>query len=792
MMRYLLLPLILFLFVSCQYYNSFFNTEKAFDSGLKELQKLDEKVSGNAGIIPYTSQIDLSSTAQKNLKLSINRGWKLLEIYPDTVDYADDAVFMIARSHYYLREYKKAADMFVEYLTNYEDREYWEESWLWMVDSHLANGDTVNALKQFDIVNLDNLETEYRVKMLTRHGFIMLKTDRIELAINYFNRASEIADDDYLRTAVQLLLAEAFLTNGEYDKALVNATIAFDEDIDDQLTKEALKIIIKTYVAKNDFIYTLIWIEEGKSDLDNLSDFSWYDLQLGDLYKKQKKWEKAISQWQDIIYKYPASLEAAYAGLNVSEYYRLEEGEYDSAFKYISRISEKTIKNYPAKKAKLLKWRALLSSVVKLLASTKNDSFFLSIADGDSAFYYDPDNFNFLMQEVLTRLEETGNLTAGQNTNKTGLRGTSGTSVNKEIAALEDMGIDSEDYANPDSLQSILNKIITLKKDSLNFTSADSASVDSLVFIADQISSQLYKNNKFKYKTIEDVKKNYKKTLYQLSEKFLIDFEDLLSAQYYYRLYINNFPEDTLHADRALFALGYIEWLKIGDPDKNKYFDEVLVKYPDSKSALKIKELRGRQEIDPRKEEIAKFENEYNQAQNLFFNGYADSSLKVLDSIFVSAPTRNEAAKVLLMKAVIYKDHYFNRDSILSCYDQMESDYKDTPYYKKISSEHSLLKNYYAALDTMPTVASSELISDSNSVIQTEAAIDSTQLTPAGKIENDPEKEGGGERMNIDEGFDQATEDKPEKDSPDQEEKPDVEANEKSKENNIEKVDDVD
>ena len=140
MKRYLLFPLILFLFVSCQYFNSFFNTEKAFDSGLKELQKLDEKVSANAGIIPYTSQFDLSSTAQKNLKLSIIRGWKLMEIYPDTVDYADDAIFMIARSHYYLREYEKAADIFVEYLTNYESREYWQESWLWMVDSHLANG----------------------------------------------------------------------------------------------------------------------------------------------------------------------------------------------------------------------------------------------------------------------------------------------------------------------------------------------------------------------------------------------------------------------------------------------------------------------------------------------------------------------------------------------------------------------------------------------------------------------------------------------------------------------------
>ena len=399
------LSFVLFLF-SCQYFNAFFNAESSFDDAIKEITRVNAGLSDRAGVYSFADQSEIPSGAKKNLQLSIIQAWKVIELYSDSADYADDAMFLIGRANFFLGVYPKSIESFSDLIDNYIDSEFWQESWLWLSDSYLANTDTTKALNTLEQASLKEFDPETEIKLLTRRGYIAISRNQHKIAINYYRQALSLATDDYLIVSIRLLLAKSFHETGDYDNALVNASIAYDENEDDELTRLALRQIILTYIAKNDIIYSLKWIEEGRSDFDNYQDFGWYELQRGKLFLNRGNWAEAKEQWLQVIEDYPRTDEAAEAAYNISEYFRLETGQYDSAYAYILKIPSDAWSNDAKKASYLKKWKKMLQQTVDLQNDIKSDSLILAKSKSDFIFYSNPENFSILLQEVQIELEK--------------------------------------------------------------------------------------------------------------------------------------------------------------------------------------------------------------------------------------------------------------------------------------------------------------------------------------------------------------------------------------------------
>ncbi|MEO0089541.1 MAG: tetratricopeptide repeat protein [candidate division WOR-3 bacterium] len=102
-MRKLLIILILFL-INCAYFNLFYNANKFFQEGLKT-KNISE------------AQIKFNKAKEKSNLLLVK--------YPNS-KWEGDALFIIAVSNYYLKEYKKALeqlDIFLSYFPNHKKRE---------------------------------------------------------------------------------------------------------------------------------------------------------------------------------------------------------------------------------------------------------------------------------------------------------------------------------------------------------------------------------------------------------------------------------------------------------------------------------------------------------------------------------------------------------------------------------------------------------------------------------------------------------------------------------------------
>ena len=93
------------LLLGCAYYNTLFNAKKNFNAGLEIIQKEPGK--------------ETSSQAKRYFEQTIEKCWKLIELYSDKSKYADDALLFIIKSEYYIGNYSQATLHVNQFLSKY-------------------------------------------------------------------------------------------------------------------------------------------------------------------------------------------------------------------------------------------------------------------------------------------------------------------------------------------------------------------------------------------------------------------------------------------------------------------------------------------------------------------------------------------------------------------------------------------------------------------------------------------------------------------------------------------------
>ena len=126
--RRLLVTLISLIFVSCVYFNTFYNAETSFKKAMKIIEES-----------PILDNEDLPSQAKKLLGESIENSKLVLREFPDS-KYVDDAVFIIAKASFLRDEIAVAESHFNRLIREYPESKFYAYSEIWLAYTHFRMG----------------------------------------------------------------------------------------------------------------------------------------------------------------------------------------------------------------------------------------------------------------------------------------------------------------------------------------------------------------------------------------------------------------------------------------------------------------------------------------------------------------------------------------------------------------------------------------------------------------------------------------------------------------------------
>lgn len=211
----------------------------------------------------------------------------------------------------------------------------------------------------------------------------------------------------------------------------------------------------------------------------------------------------------------------------------------------------------------------------------------------------------------------------------------------------------------------------SFEKDSLeNLLEINKNNIETYITQNDSVAlkkeKSLLKDNR---KAIKSLNKNYVITNIKLAELFLYDFSYQDSAKNYYEnsALLKAYPH---YAARAMLSLAHIE-----SENQDSIFTELLNKYPDTKAANYIREIKGLEKVQVI-EDTASFY--YNIASDYIdkdeYQEAYDYYLKVIDEF----PEADITPRVLLSAAYVQEEHIKDKEKAKELYEQLKESYPST------------------------------------------------------------------------------------------------------------------
>ena len=155
-------------FVSCAYYNTLFNAETRYDAGIKKIEESKDK--------------KISSEISADFQAAIDKCWKLLNIYSDSSRYADDALLIISKSHYHIKDYVKSERFLSQFVDRYRDSDMIAEAYLWLGMSLIELDKDDDALINLNKVLIEDDSDDLNARAYLNMGRVFIKQENYDQA----------------------------------------------------------------------------------------------------------------------------------------------------------------------------------------------------------------------------------------------------------------------------------------------------------------------------------------------------------------------------------------------------------------------------------------------------------------------------------------------------------------------------------------------------------------------------------------------------------------------------------
>ena len=379
--------LLVFIFTSCAYFNTFYNAEESFENA-KQIINLRR----------YT-ETDLSIEAKKFLDEAILNSKIVLEKYPDS-KYVEDAYYIISVSMLLKDDFEGSKKYFSILSSKFPNSKYHIESRLWisLSDLKLENIKEARTLISTiieDDIKLSKYENFIYYQILS--DFSVFDKD-IESAYQHLNTSLKYSLDDRQKINIYNKLINLSERFGYYDNLVLYLDKLYNL-LEDEKEKKEIKLIAIDYNKKlNNYDYLIFEIER----LLGLSSFNdkrlFLTLELGKTYYEMGNFSTAKEIFYNIVSENSKKRETSEAYYLLAKINMKEEFNFETIKELLKKSKEEKSSSKSGKlskkiTAKIEDLQDLIYEYELSIDETTTDS--ITTLRSDSLLFYMAESFYF-------------------------------------------------------------------------------------------------------------------------------------------------------------------------------------------------------------------------------------------------------------------------------------------------------------------------------------------------------------------------------------------------------------
>lgn len=661
------------LYLSCAYYNTLFNAKKNFNQGIEVLRE-----NPDARVLP--------NKARQYFDKTIEKCWKLIEIYSEKSKYADDALLYIIKSEYYLNHLAQAQIHADQFLKKYPESELVPEVLLWYGKIFLKRNRFEEARDRFIQAINATRSAAIRAEANFALGQFSFDSGDYQTAIDYFKKAMEEGPDKEYRARLEFMLGESYFQQKNYREAIKHyqRVKKFEPTVD--IEYQSLLHLAQSYVrvGKSDqgigILKKMLTAPRFEPYLSVLKT------ELGRIYEAKKDYLSAKQLYREALQtkrrgRVPGTADAAFRLAHLFEhvYHNL-----DSAVTYYARVKGldpqfDSLKIAESKRLYLKELKDLQHAIqrdARLVYRLQNDRYFR-----DSLYKAQRED------SLLAALGYTTTDSVDQRTIDFMRQWIPEDSLKKmQQDSLLKAKLDSIEQARRDSLAR-LDEFADLRN---RHTSPSRDKPDPNRANRSRRGHQAPgpKNKPYKEKRkLAQIQRDLMENRFHLAEFYLLKDQNFDSAAYHYRKFIQTY-QDSVLTPKALYSLLYIYRLpEYQDSSLADSLEQlILQRYPTSvfaREILRRKHGKGEQKVHDWLEERA--HALFLKAESLYFAHQVDSALVLYRQVADLDTALEWSAKAMFALAWIYEKDLNQPQKALEAYKTLLQHYAVEGPYKEIA-----------------------------------------------------------------------------------------------------------
>jgi TolA-binding protein len=504
------IPLVMI--IGCAYYNTLFNAIEKYEEGV---QKIKSSRDG-----------EITSDIRNDFYKTIDKCWKLINIYSDSSSYADEALLLIGKSYYQVREYPKAERYLTQFIAKYNNSEFITESHLLLAMTFIEMDLDDEAQEYLNRVISTDEDDDLTAEAYYNLGRIYYKKEEYNSARAQFDQVIEISGDEELNANAQFLIAESYFDEQNYPEALprYDEVNEFDTSIEMHYDANMRKVDCLIELEENDqAITTLEEIAKAGKFLDKRP---LVNARIGDIYVIKDHITEATNIYEEVLETYPRTEGSAIAAFGMAQLMEFYFADIDSA----KRLYQKVGKEY-------------------------RDTEYLEAANERAKILDRYQKIRINIESDLADLEK----------------------INTDSIAVDSLSLE---YSEMDTTEIDITEI--------DSTEIETAAVDSAEVDRGETETKINGKNPAKpgkkpvKRLAADIEKSLEKNMFSMAEFFLLTLVNYDSAAEAYQKFIT-LSDDSIVVPKAYYSLYYTYNYGLELPDKADSIKQIiLLDYPES------------------------------------------------------------------------------------------------------------------------------------------------------------------------------------------------------------------
>ncbi len=307
----------------CAYYNTFFNTKRAYKEAVEEHARRKEEKP--------------NSTEIQKLDKTIEKASRLLQLHPNS-KYVDDSLLMLGECFYYKQEYPKALRKFDELTANFPKSSLVPRAQLWKAQVHIAREDFKSA--EAVLVELQKQRKKDAIYHQAQYylGEIYFRQEQYQMAAELYEPSAKRLEDRKRRAEGFMRLGESWYKLKQYDSAAKAYAQAVNEGEEIDFKFKASLDYTRARKAEKRHDVALRKLKSMLGEFSTHPDISWVKFEIADVALQRGKVEEAAADFAAINTNYKRTEASAAAFFALGKIFQDERQDYEKAKENFDKV----------------------------------------------------------------------------------------------------------------------------------------------------------------------------------------------------------------------------------------------------------------------------------------------------------------------------------------------------------------------------------------------------------------------------------------------------------------------